>query len=73
MEGAVDQCSGHQPERRLYCTQGASKIMKSQTPMGGRIDNNRSISAHAPRPNSANYTATKHAATGLTKAPTARL
>src|SRR4029078_9713134 len=42
-------------------------IMKDQTPRGGRIINNRSISAHAPRPNSAPYTATKHAITGLTK------
>jgi NAD(P)-dependent dehydrogenase (short-subunit alcohol dehydrogenase family) len=42
--------------------------MKSQTPIGGRIINNGSISAHAPRPNSAPYTATKHAVTGLTKA-----
>ena len=42
--------------------------MKSQTPRGGRIINNGSISAHAPRPNSAPYTATKHAVTGLTKA-----
>ncbi len=52
----------------FYCTQEAFKIMKSQTPMGGRIINNGSISAHAPRPNSAPYTATKHAVTGLTKA-----
>ena len=42
--------------------------MKAQTPMGGRIINNGSISAHAPRPNSSPYTATKHAITGLTKA-----
>ena len=52
----------------FYCTQEAFKIMKNQTPMGGRIINNGSISAHAPRPNSAPYTATKHAVTGLTKA-----
>lgn len=52
----------------FLCTQEAFKIMKSQTPMGGRIINNGSISAHAPRPNSAPYTATKHAITGLTKA-----
>ena len=52
----------------FYCTQEAIKIMKNQTPMGGRIINNGSISAHAPRPNSAPYTATKHAVTGLTKA-----
>lgn len=52
----------------FLCTQEAFKIMKSQTPMGGRIINNGSISAHAPRPNSSPYTATKHAITGLTKA-----
>jgi NAD(P)-dependent dehydrogenase (short-subunit alcohol dehydrogenase family) len=52
----------------FYCTQEAIKIMKSQTPRGGRIINNGSISAHAPRPDSAPYTATKHAITGLTKA-----
>lgn len=51
----------------FLCTQEAIKIMKSQTPMGGRIINNGSISAHVPRPNSAPYTATKHAVTGLTK------
>jgi NAD(P)-dependent dehydrogenase (short-subunit alcohol dehydrogenase family) len=51
----------------FYCTQEAFRIMKSQTPRGGRIINNGSISAHAPRPNSAPYTATKHAITGLTK------
>jgi len=51
----------------FLCTQEAFKIMKSQTPRGGRIINNGSISAHAPRPNSAPYTATKHAITGLTK------
>jgi NAD(P)-dependent dehydrogenase (short-subunit alcohol dehydrogenase family) len=51
----------------FLCTQEAFKIMKSQDPMGGRIINNGSISAHAPRPNSAPYTATKHAITGLTK------
>ncbi|KAA0696387.1 SDR family NAD(P)-dependent oxidoreductase [Halopseudomonas laoshanensis] len=51
----------------FLCTQQAFKIMKSQQPMGGRIINNGSISAHAPRPNSAPYTATKHAITGLTK------
>ena len=45
----------------FLCTQEAFKIMKSQTPRGGRIINNGSISAHAPRPNSAPYTATKHA------------
>ena len=51
----------------FLCTQEAFKMMKSQHPMGGRIINNGSISAHAPRPNSAPYTATKHAITGLTK------
>lgn len=51
----------------FLCTQEAFKIMKSQTPRGGRIINNGSISATAPRPNSAPYTATKHAITGLTK------
>jgi NAD(P)-dependent dehydrogenase (short-subunit alcohol dehydrogenase family) len=52
----------------FYCTQQAFRIMKDQDPRGGRIINNGSISAHAPRPNSAPYTATKHAITGLTKA-----
>ncbi len=52
----------------FLCTQEAFRIMKSQDPRGGRIINNGSISAHAPRPNSAPYTATKHAMTGLTKA-----
>ena len=51
----------------FVCTQEAFHIMKDQDPMGGRIINNGSISAHAPRPNSAPYTATKHAITGLTK------
>ena len=51
----------------FLCIQEAFKIMKSQVPRGGRIINNGSISAHAPRPNSAPYTATKHAITGLTK------
>jgi NAD(P)-dependent dehydrogenase (short-subunit alcohol dehydrogenase family) len=51
----------------FLCTQEAIRIMKSQQPRGGRIVNNGSISAHAPRPNSAPYTATKHAITGLTK------
>ena len=51
----------------FLCTQHAIRIMKAQTPRGGRIINNGSISAHAPRPNSAPYTATKHAITGLTK------
>jgi NAD(P)-dependent dehydrogenase (short-subunit alcohol dehydrogenase family) len=52
----------------FLCTQEAFKLMKNQEPRGGRIINNGSISAHAPRPNSAPYTATKHALTGLTKA-----
>jgi len=50
----------------FLCTQEAFKIMKAQDPRGGRIINNGSISAHAPRPNSSPYTATKHAVTGLT-------
>lgn len=52
----------------FLCAQAAFKLMKTQAPRGGRIINNGSISAHAPRPNSAPYTATKHAITGLTKA-----
>ena len=52
----------------FLCIQEAFRMMKSQNPRGGRIINNGSISAHAPRPNSAPYTATKHAITGLTKA-----
>jgi NAD(P)-dependent dehydrogenase (short-subunit alcohol dehydrogenase family) len=51
----------------FLCAQGAFKLMKDQVPQGGRIINNGSISAHAPRPNSAPYTSTKHAITGLTK------
>jgi NAD(P)-dependent dehydrogenase (short-subunit alcohol dehydrogenase family) len=51
----------------FLCTQAAFRLMKEQDPRGGRIINNGSISAHAPRPNSAPYTATKHAITGLTK------
>jgi len=51
----------------FLCTQEAFKIMKSQVPRGGRIINNGSISAHAPRPDSAPYTASKHGITGLTK------
>jgi NAD(P)-dependent dehydrogenase (short-subunit alcohol dehydrogenase family) len=51
----------------FLCTQEAFRIMKAQEPRGGRIINNGSISAHVPRPNSAPYTATKHAMTGLTK------
>ena len=51
----------------FYCTQQAFALMKTQTPMGGRIINNGSISAQIPRPNSSAYTASKHAVTGLTK------
>jgi NAD(P)-dependent dehydrogenase (short-subunit alcohol dehydrogenase family) len=51
----------------FLCAQEAIKLMKAQDPRGGRIINNGSLSAHAPRPNSAPYTATKHAVTGLTK------
>ena len=51
----------------FLCTQQAIRLMKDQSPRGGRIINNGSISAHAPRPNSAPYTASKHAITGLTK------
>jgi NAD(P)-dependent dehydrogenase (short-subunit alcohol dehydrogenase family) len=51
----------------FLCTQEAFRIMKDQSPRGGRIINNGSISAHAPRPNSIAYTATKHSVTGLTK------
>ncbi len=51
----------------FLCSQEAIRLMKAQAPRGGRIINNGSISAHTPRPNSAPYTATKHAVTGLTK------
>jgi NAD(P)-dependent dehydrogenase (short-subunit alcohol dehydrogenase family) len=51
----------------FFCAREAVRLMKTQKPRGGRIINNGSISAHAPRPNSAPYTATKHAITGLTK------
>ena len=51
----------------FLCAQQAVRLMKSQDPRGGRIINNGSISAHVPRPNSAPYTTTKHAITGLTK------
>jgi NAD(P)-dependent dehydrogenase (short-subunit alcohol dehydrogenase family) len=51
----------------FLCTQEAFRMMKAQDPRGGRIINNGSISAHVPRPNSAPYTATKHAVTGLTR------
>lgn len=52
----------------FFCTQEAFSLMKEQSPQGGRIINNGSLSAHAPRPNSAPYTASKHAITGLTRA-----
>lgn len=52
----------------FWCLQAAFRVMKAQSPQGGRIINNGSISAHAPRPHSIAYTATKHAVTGLTKA-----
>ena len=52
----------------FFCLSGAFKMMRAQSPMGGRIINNGSISAHAPRPGSIAYTATKHAVTGLTRA-----
>ncbi len=52
----------------FLCTQQAFKVMRDQSPMGGRIINNGSISAHVPRPNSAPYTTSKHAMTGLTRA-----
>ena len=51
----------------FLCAQAAFRMMKAQSPRGGRIINNGSVSAHAPRPNSVSYTATKHAITGLTK------
>lgn len=51
----------------FYCMQEAFRLMKAQAPRGGRIINNGSISAHAPRPNSAPYTSTKHGVTGLTR------
>ncbi len=51
----------------FLCTREAFRVMKAQDPMGGRIVNNGSISAHVPRPMSAPYTATKHAITGLTR------
>ena len=51
----------------FLCTREAFRVMRHQSPQGGRIINNGSISAHAPRPRSIAYTATKHAITGLTK------
>jgi NAD(P)-dependent dehydrogenase (short-subunit alcohol dehydrogenase family) len=73
--GAVDEISWpdwqHAVDTNLtgafLCAHHAVQMMKAQTPRGGRIINNGSISAHSPRPNSAAYTATKHAITGLTK------
>ena len=62
-KGVVDTCL----TGAFLCTREAFKIMKAQKPMGGRIINNGSISAQTPRPNSAPYTAAKHAITGLTK------
>lgn len=62
-KGVLDTCL----TGAFLCTQQAFKIMKTQRPQGGRIINNGSISAHVPRPNSAPYTAAKHAITGLTK------
>jgi NAD(P)-dependent dehydrogenase (short-subunit alcohol dehydrogenase family) len=61
--GVVDACL----TGAFLCTREAFRVMKAQTPRGGRIINNGSISAHAPRPHSAPYTAAKHAVTGLTK------
>ncbi len=71
----IDQLSPAQWDRvvavnltgAFLCARGAFRMMKAQEPRGGRIINNGSISAHTPRPNSAPYTATKHAITGLTK------
>jgi NADP-dependent 3-hydroxy acid dehydrogenase YdfG len=73
--GAFDTISVEQWQRvvdinltgSFLCAQQAFRVMKAQNPRGGRIINNGSISAHAPRPNSAPYTATKHAITGLTR------
>src|SRR3546814_5340089 len=59
-----DVCSS---DLSFLCARGAFRLMKEQTPGGGRIINNGSIAAHAPRPDGAPYTATKHAITGLTK------
>ena len=64
----MESGSGYQPDRRLPVYPGGLPNDEEQDPRGGRIINNGSISAHAPRPNSAPYTATKHAITGLTKA-----
>jgi len=63
----VEERRRHHLTGVFLCTQHAFKLMKAQSPRGGRIINNGSISAHAPRPNSSPYTSTKHAITGLTK------
>ena len=60
-------CRAGEPDRRFLCAQAAFRMMKEQSPQGGRIVNNGSISAHVPRPDSVAYTSTKHAITGLTK------
>jgi len=73
--GAVDEITPEQWQHvvdvnltgSFLCAHHAVRLMKAQTPQGGRIINNGSISAHSPRPGSAGYTATKHAITGLTK------
>ena len=73
--GAVDEITAEQWQQvvdvnltgSFLCAHHAVRVMKAQTPQGGRIINNGSISAHSPRPRSAGYTATKHAITGLTK------
>ena len=66
-EEAWRQCVDVNLTGSFLCAQEAFKIMKSQSPQGGRIINNGSISAHSPRPNTIAYTATKHAITGMTK------
>ena len=73
--GAVDEISPAEWQQAVdtnltgafLCAHHAVRMMKAQTPQGGRIINNGSISAHTPRPGSVSYTATKHAITGLTK------
>lgn len=66
-EEAWRQCVDVNLTGSFLCAQAAFKLMKSQSPQGGRIINNGSISAHSPRPNTIAYTATKHAITGMTK------
>ena len=66
-EEAWRQCVDINLTGSFLCAQAAFKLMKSQSPQGGRIINNGSISAHSPRPNTIAYTATKHAITGMTK------